>query len=109
MTDPASVTAAYPSPPNYSSPPAQKLSPGSWDRFGTMSLSPEAYGSKSPQPPGGGYGSTSSQDKSPLSTLNLSFLKSLTEKRTTRGKQPAVWLCLQAGDDAGRSCWMNSW
>ena len=90
MTDLGSAAAAaYPSPSNYSSPPAQKLSPGSWDRVAAMSMSPEAYGSKSPQPSGsgGGYGSSSGQDKSPLSTLNIGFLKALTEKRTTRGKQ----------------------
>lgn len=40
-------------------------------------------GSMSPNPPA--FGGQAAQDKSPLSTLNLGFLKNLTEKRTTRG------------------------
>ena len=42
-----------------------------------------AYGG----PPGSGSGSGSGQgqDKSPLSTMNMGFLKSLTEKKITRG------------------------
>ncbi|GAB1311434.1 hypothetical protein MFIFM68171_01644 [Madurella fahalii] len=47
--------------------------------------------SLSPNPlsePNFGGNGTSGQDKSPLSTLNLNFLKTLTEKRTTRDGQP---------------------
>lgn len=50
----------------------------------SSSLSPDQYG-KQPQY-GGGGGSGSDQERGPLSSLNLGFLKSLTEKRTTRGK-----------------------
>jgi hypothetical protein len=32
-----------------------------------------------------GYAAGGGQDKGPLNTLNVGFLKSLTEKRTTRG------------------------
>lgn len=77
---------AYPSPPNnYSSPPHQEpttssstLSP--YDRT-TMasSMSPNQSSQSSY---GGG---PASHDKSPLSSLNLNFLKNLTEKKTTRG------------------------
>lgn len=52
----------------------------------SSSMSPNPTGSQS------GYGGGSSgQDKSPgpLSSLNLGFLKNLTEKRTTRDGQPA--------------------
>lgn len=56
------------------------------------SLSPDQYG-KAPQqlPYSGGSGNGgggSDQEKGPLSSLNLGFLKSLTEKRTTRGRIP---------------------
>lgn len=112
MTD---LAAAYPSPPNYSSPPPtnSKLSPGSWnDRVGAMSMSPEYIGGgKSPQAGPGGYGSSSGQDKSPLSSLNLGFLKSLTDKRTTtRGKdgpeegRGGPWWSSSADRSAGTEC-----
>ncbi|KAK8138460.1 hypothetical protein PG984_001840 [Apiospora sp. TS-2023a] len=45
--------------------------------------------SSSPQAQSGGHGHGNSQDKSPLSSLNLGFLKTLSEKRTTRDGQPA--------------------
>jgi hypothetical protein len=86
MTDRAMMAAAYPSPPSQASPPAHKPSLGSlYERVAmSSSMSPGQYGK---QPSDGGYGSPSGgQDKSPLSSLNLGFLKSLTEKRTTRGK-----------------------
>ncbi|KAJ0350255.1 hypothetical protein KNSL1_004160 [Colletotrichum chrysophilum] len=56
------------------------------------SLSPDQYG-KAPQqlPYSGGSGNGgggSDQEKGPLSSLNLGFLKSLTEKRTTRDGNP---------------------
>ncbi|KAK4117157.1 BZIP-type transcription factor [Canariomyces notabilis] len=39
-------------------------------------------------PPASLIGGPSDQDKSPLSSLNLNFLKTLTEKRTTKDGQP---------------------
>lgn len=69
------AAAAYPSPPNYSSSPHSKPSISSLYDKAAMSTS------ISPNP-----GGSAGQDKSPLSTLNLGFLKGLTEKRTTRGK-----------------------
>ncbi|KAJ2903809.1 hypothetical protein MKZ38_009283 [Zalerion maritima] len=87
MTNRNPVTE-YPSPPHYSSvsSPAQ-----SFGRQSPMSSrSPEQYGS------GSGYAQQGQQrsqpeqpdqDKGPLS-LNLGFLKSLTEKRTTRDGNP---------------------
>lgn len=74
--------AAYPSPPNYSSFPRQKPSVSSlYDRAAmASSLSPNPLSQSNL----GGNG-TSGQEKGPLSTLNLNFLKTLTEKRTTRG------------------------
>lgn len=72
--------AAYPSPPNYNSPPDQKPSLSSvYDKSGMSS-------SVSPNQPGQAFSGAGGQDKSPLSTLNLNFLKSLADKRTTRGK-----------------------
>ncbi|GJC99694.1 BZIP-type transcription factor [Colletotrichum higginsianum] len=55
----------------------------------TSSLSPDQYGKQPSQGQygggsGGGGGSGSDQERGPLSSLNLGFLKSLTEKRTTR-------------------------
>nr|XP_036583448.1 bZIP-type transcription factor [Colletotrichum truncatum]KAF6792491.1 bZIP-type transcription factor [Colletotrichum truncatum] len=93
MTDLSNV-ATYRSPPNQSSSPSRKQSSGSLYERAAMasSLSPDQYG-KAPQqlPYSGGSGSGgggSDQDKSPLSSLNLGFLKSLTEKRTTRDGNP---------------------
>ncbi|KAJ0327883.1 hypothetical protein COL5a_005470 [Colletotrichum fioriniae] len=48
------------------------------------SLSPDQYGKQPSQGQYGGGGSGSDQERGPLSSLNLGFLKSLTEKRTTR-------------------------
>jgi len=86
------AAAAYPSPPNYSSPPHQAPSVSSlYDRAAmSSSLSPNPASQSS-----FGGGSPASQDKNPLSSLNLNFLKTLTEKRTTRGtwRIPArAWL-----------------
>ncbi|TDZ65863.1 AP-1-like transcription factor [Colletotrichum trifolii] len=50
------------------------------------SMSPDQYGKAPSQYNGAGGGSD--HDKSPLSSLNLGFLKSLTEKRTTREGNP---------------------
>ena len=36
--------------------------------------------------PGQAYGGAGGADQSPLSTLNINFLKTLTDKRTTRGR-----------------------
>ncbi|KAI3549767.1 BZIP-type transcription factor [Colletotrichum abscissum] len=51
------------------------------------SLSPDQYGKQPSQGQYGGGGSGSDQERGPLSSLNLGFLKSLTEKRTTRDGQ----------------------
>ncbi|KAK5655411.1 hypothetical protein OQA88_5682 [Cercophora sp. LCS_1] len=76
------AAAAYPSPPNYSSPPHQS----SYDRAAmSSSLSPNPASQSSYS---GGSPAPAAQDKSPLSSLNLNFLKTLTEKRTTRDGQP---------------------
>jgi hypothetical protein len=48
----------------------------------SSSMSPDQYGKQPPS--GSAYGTPSGSDKSPLSSLNLGFLKSLTDKRTTR-------------------------
>ena len=86
------MAGAYPSPPNLASPTDQhfrKPSLGSlYERIAmSSSLSPDAYG-KQPQSGGnyGNSGSGSGSDKSPLSSLNLGFLKTLTEKKITRGE-----------------------
>ena len=84
------AVADYPSPPNAISPPHTKPSiSSSHDRAATMStsLSPTNYHQSSQSPLGGGS-STTGQDKSPLSSLNLGFLKGLTEKKTTREGNP---------------------
>ncbi|KAK6864659.1 hypothetical protein PG995_001187 [Apiospora arundinis] len=75
----------YPSPPTYySSPNRRKPSLGSlYEQTQSMSSS------SSPQAHSGGHAHGNSQDKSPLSSLNLGFLKTLSEKRTTRDGQPA--------------------
>jgi hypothetical protein len=79
------LAAAYPSPPNYSSPPQHPPSISSlYDRAAmssSMSPNPASQSSFS-------GGSPAAQDKSPLSSLNLGFLKTLTDKRTTRDGQP---------------------
>jgi hypothetical protein len=84
MTDP--TAAAYPSPPDYASPPDQR-SFGALYEGASMSSSgpPDPYAGK--QPAQGSYGGVSGteSDKSPLSTLNLGFLRSLTDKKITRG------------------------
>lgn len=81
---PIAAVTAYPSPPNLFSPPHTKPSSSSlYDRAAmSTSLSPNHQSSQSP------LGGSAGQDKSPLSSLNLGFLKGLTEKRTTREGNP---------------------
>lgn len=76
---PIAAVAAYPSPPNSFSPSHTKPSISSlYDRAAmSTSLSPNHQPGQSP------LGGSAGQDKSPLSSLNLGFLKGLTEKRTT--------------------------
>lgn len=75
-------SAAYFSPPSYSSPSHQPSSVSSLHGRSAMSssMSPDPGHSSS-------YGGapSGSQDKGGLSSVNLGFLKNLTEKRTTRG------------------------
>lgn len=93
MTDTAMIAAAYPSPPNHSSPPHKPSLGSLYDRIPmSSSMSPDQYGQ---QPPSGSAYTPGSADKSPLSSLNLNFLKTLSEKRSTRGKTPAN--CLRLG------------
>ncbi|KAK3298837.1 uncharacterized protein B0H64DRAFT_439273 [Chaetomium fimeti] len=77
------ATAAYPSPTSFSSPTQRRPSvPSLYDWTAMASLSPS-------QPSQRGFGGgPTGQDKTPLSTLNLDFLKSVNEKRTTRDGQP---------------------
>jgi hypothetical protein len=78
-----SATAAYPSPTSFSSPTHRRPSvPSLYDWPAMTSLSPS-------QPSQRGFGGgPTGHDKTPLSTLNLDFLKSVNEKRTTRDGQP---------------------
>lgn len=77
--------AAYPSPPHYSSAQHRKPSVSSlYDRATMASLSPNQASQR------GFSAGPSGQEKTPLSTLNLDFLKAVNEKRTTRGN-PGVW------------------
>ncbi|KAI1779482.1 hypothetical protein F4818DRAFT_453551 [Hypoxylon cercidicola] len=79
MTD-LGPTASYPSPPTHYSPSDHRPSLGSlYEHVSTMSSS-----ASPPNNPNNGQ-----SDKGPLSSLNLNFLKSLNDKRTTRdGQQP---------------------
>ncbi|KAH9909325.1 BZIP-type transcription factor [Xylariomycetidae sp. FL2044] len=72
--------ANYPSPPTHYSPSDHKPSLGSLYEHVSMSTSssPHSQGAH-----GGG-----SNDKGPLSSLNLNFLKSLNDKKTTRDGNP---------------------
>ncbi|KAI1757262.1 hypothetical protein F4782DRAFT_482033 [Xylaria castorea] len=65
--------ASYPSPPQYSPPSDKPMMDGTYEPNSMSS-------SSSPQ--------ATSNDKSPLSSLNLNFLKTLSEKRTTRDGNP---------------------
>ncbi|KAK1833840.1 putative bzip-type transcription factor protein [Podospora conica] len=79
-------SAAYPSPPSFSSPSHQPSSVSSLHGRSAMSSS------MSPDPgPSSIYGGapSGSQDRGGSSSANLGFLKNLTEKRTTRDGQPA--------------------
>lgn len=69
---------AYPSPPTHYSLSDINLSLGSLYDYSPMSASPT-----SPNPEGSG-----SQEKGPLSSLNLSFLKALNDKKSTRDGNP---------------------
>lgn len=72
------AAAAYPSPPHYSSPQQRKASVSSlYDRAAMASLSPSQTTQR------GFSAGPSGQEK--LSTLNLDFLRTVNEKRTTRG------------------------
>ena len=74
------AAGAYPSPPSYPSPQRRKPSvPSLYDRNAMSSLSPNQ---PSPHSFGGG---PSVPDKNSLATLNLDFLRTMNEKRTTRG------------------------
>ncbi len=74
------AAGAYPSPPSYPSPQRRKPSvPSLYDRTAMSSLSPN-------QPSQHSFGGGPSvPDKNSLSTLNLDFLRTMNEKRTTRG------------------------
>ncbi|CAJ2501593.1 Uu.00g044460.m01.CDS01 [Anthostomella pinea] len=76
MTNVVSPAASYPSPPAQYS-PADNPSLGSLYEHVSMSSSSSPHGA---------HGSAS--EKSPLSSLNLNFLKSLNDKRTTRDGNP---------------------
>ncbi|KAI2619387.1 hypothetical protein GGS26DRAFT_595458 [Hypomontagnella submonticulosa] len=76
MTDPGPA-ASYPSPPTHYSPSDHKPSLSSLYEYVSMSTS------SSPQNANSGQ-----SDKGPLSSLNLNFLKSLNDKRTTREGNP---------------------
>lgn len=89
-------SAAYFSPPSYSSPSHQPSSVSSLHGRSAMSssMSPDLGLSSS-------YGGapSGSQDQGGLSSVNLGFLKNLTEKRTTRGTSTGnTWA---VGEDAG--------
>lgn len=76
----SSNLTSYPSPPTHYSPTDHKPSLGSLYEhvnLSTMSSSASPQNSNSAQP-----------DKGPLSSLNLNFLKSLNDKRTTRDGNP---------------------
>ncbi len=78
--------AAYPSPPNYNSPQGLKPSvPSIYDKTAAST-------SMSPDQPGQAFAEAGGQDNGPLASLNLNFLKSLADKRTTRGKTPGYRL-----------------
>jgi hypothetical protein len=84
MTDSRNV-AANQSPTTYQASPGRKPSLGSlYEQTQSMSSS-----SPTQHNPGGGHVAGSGQDKGPLNSMNLGFLKTLTEKKTTRDGQPA--------------------
>ncbi|KAI1213869.1 uncharacterized protein F4807DRAFT_456414 [Annulohypoxylon truncatum] len=78
MTDPG-PTAGYPSPPRHYSPSDHKPSLGSLYEHVSMSSSSSPQNSNSGAHPDKG---------GPLSSLNLNFLKSLNDKKTTRDGNP---------------------
>ena len=82
------VAAAYPSPPYCSFSPHHESPTSIHDRAAAAMASSASQSSFG--------GPSSAHDKSPLSSFNLNFLKTLTEKRTTtRGsscaRPPTVW------------------
>lgn len=80
MTDFSGV-GGYPSPPTQFSPPHRKRSLGSlYEQTQSMSSSSS---------PSNAQLAGNGQEKGPLNTLGVGFLKNLTEKRTTRDGQPA--------------------
>ncbi|KAI0013424.1 BZIP-type transcription factor [Xylariaceae sp. FL0662B] len=85
MTDRGSA-ARYPTPPTHYSPSDHKPSLGSLYEHVSMSSSPSPLTSHGGAQPGGPSGSGS--EKGPLSSLNLNFLKSLNDKKTTREGNP---------------------
>lgn len=81
------AAAAYPLPPNYSRLPLRKPSASSlYEPAAMASVSP----SSQPSQPGFGGGGPSSSDGAAPSNVNLDVLKTLTEKRTTRGAWKAL-------------------
>ncbi|KAL8417497.1 hypothetical protein RB594_001243 [Gaeumannomyces avenae] len=79
MADLGPIAAAYPS-PTHSNSPASVRRPSVHSSHGRLAMS----SSLSPVTPSQSYGDGGGQDKSPLGSLNLNFLKTLTDKRTTR-------------------------
>ncbi|KAI1176888.1 hypothetical protein F4777DRAFT_544698 [Nemania sp. FL0916] len=75
MTANVGPAASYPSPPQYSPPSDKPLMDGTYE--------PNSMSSSSSP-----HATHGSSDKSPLSSLNLNFLKTLSEKRTTRDGNP---------------------
>ncbi|KAK1448439.1 BZIP-type transcription factor [Colletotrichum cuscutae] len=91
MTDLGNL-AAYRSPPNQSSSPARKQSVGELHERAAMasSLSPDQYGKQPSQGQYGGGGSGSDQERGPLSSLNLGFLK-IEQTGTTVSDEQFRW------------------
>ncbi|KAI1083327.1 hypothetical protein F5B20DRAFT_577705 [Whalleya microplaca] len=83
MTD-QGPAVSYPTPPTHYSPSDHKPSLGSLYEHVSMSSSSSPLTSHGGAQPPSGPGS----DKGPLSSLNLNFLKSLNEKKTTREGNP---------------------
>ncbi|KAI0966323.1 hypothetical protein F4678DRAFT_298939 [Xylaria arbuscula] len=75
MTANVGPAASYPSPPQYSPPSDKPMIDGNYE--------PNSMSSSSSP-----HATHGANDKSPLSSLNLNFLKTLSEKRTTRDGNP---------------------
>ncbi|KAI0136551.1 BZIP-type transcription factor [Xylariales sp. AK1849] len=77
-------TAGYPSPPAFHSSPGRKPS------LASLYEQTQSMSSTSPsQHDGGGHHPGNGSEKGPLGSMNLGFLKTLTEKKTTRDGLPA--------------------